>query len=439
MSSVHKTLKIKFIKEKNLYYENNPQYFDELLDLVINHRDTYSLSLKTTRKYLLDWMNSILPQFVIDYKLNNKTKCYWIFNGIIEPIRCSNLNCNKAIIRNIDNLLTGYSQHGLDTVFCNSSCAMKDERIHQKCINTNLNNRGYTWNSKDPNDRKKANETLLKHVAENPNFWNDRTQKTKKTKITNGHDPNWNNCEKMIKTKQQKKKDDPMYQKKINAKISATSMKNYGVHWHTQADVVKQHIKETNLKNRGFEYALQDPKVRRKSIKTSNILYGVDFPSQSKEFRNHVEQTNIKNYGYAYPMQNPEYRKQTQKKYTYDGFSFDSQPEIAIYIWCKDNNIKFEYQPKITFEYEFNGKIHIYEPDFLIEKTLIEIKGDYFFKEDGTMQNPYDHSQDELYEAKHQCMIKNNVKILKSKDYLIYIKYVKNKYGKFYLKQFKNI
>ena len=36
-------------------------------------------------------------------------------------------------------------------------------------------------------------------------------------------------------------------------------------------------------------------------------------------------------------------------------------------------------------------------------------------------------------------MIKNNVKILKSKDYLIYIKYVKNKYGKFYLKQFKNM
>ena len=109
MSSVHKILKIKFIKEKNLYYENNPYYFDELLDLVKNHKDTYSLSLKTTRKYLLDWMNSVLPQFVIDHKLNNKTKCYWIFNGITESIRCSNPKCNKSIVRNVNSLLFGYS------------------------------------------------------------------------------------------------------------------------------------------------------------------------------------------------------------------------------------------------------------------------------------------------------------------------------------------
>ena len=32
------------------------------------------------------------------------------------------------------------------------------------------------------------------------------------------------------------------------------------------------------------------------------------------------------------------------------------------------------------------------------------------------MINPYDRSQDNIYEAKHQCMIKNNVKIFKEKD-----------------------
>ena len=32
------------------------------------------------------------------------------------------------------------------------------------------------------------------------------------------------------------------------------------------------------------------------------------------------------------------------------------------------------------------------------------------------MRNPYDSSQDAKYEAKHQCMIANNVIILRKKD-----------------------
>lgn len=51
-----------------------------------------------------------------------------------------------------------------------------------------------------------------------------------------------------------------------------------------------------------------------------------------------------------------------------------------------------------------------------IDDILVEVKGDQFFKEDGTMQNPYDHTQDDLYEAKHQCMIDNNVYIFTSND-----------------------
>lgn len=39
-------------------------------------------------------------------------------------------------------------------------------------------------------------------------------------------------------------------------------MKNHGVLWPTQAEIAKQHVKETNLKVRGVEYSFQDPKVR---------------------------------------------------------------------------------------------------------------------------------------------------------------------------------
>ena len=56
-----------------------------------------------------------------------------------------------------------------------------------------------------------------------------------------------------------------------------------------------------------------------------------------------------------------------------------------------------------------------YQPDFLIDGQLYEVKGDQFFEGD-KMINPYDRNQDGLYEAKHQCMLNNGVIILKVED-----------------------
>jgi hypothetical protein len=51
------------------------------------------------------------------------------------------------------------------------------------------------------------------------------------------------------------------------------------------------------------------------------------------------------------------------------------------------------------------------------------------------MINPYDRKQDDKYEAKHQCMIKNNVHIITNCKK--YIEYVEMKYGKKFKNQFK--
>ena len=126
--------------------------------------------------------------------------------------------------------------------------------------------------------------------------------------------------------------------------------------------------------------------------------------------------------------------------------NFDTAPELAYFIWLKDNNIDFEYHPQKFFEYEFEGRIHRYFPDFFVENKYIEIKGDQFFKPDGTMFCPYRNKtisdkiyeqRCRMYEAKQQCMTKNGVVILKSADYKIYIDYVRNKYGHDYLKKFR--
>lgn len=143
-------------------------------------------------------------------------------------------------------------------------------------------------------------------------------------------------------------------------------------------------------------------------------------------------------YGVDFAFQNRDVQAKMKKKYFYNGMYFDSAPEIAYFIWLVDNNINFEYRPQETFSYKCNNKKHFYMPDFKVEDQFVELKGDQFFDESGKMINPFDESQNDRYEAKHQCMLANNVKILRTNDYMHFMKYVEDKYGKDYLKQFKN-
>jgi hypothetical protein len=93
----------------------------------------------------------------------------------------------------------------------------------------------------------------------------------------------------------------------------------------------------------------------------------------------------------------------------------------------------------MQFDYEYDGAEHKYYPDFRIDGQLIEIKGSHFFENkdpNGKMVNPYDHSLDALYEAKHQCMIANNVHIIV--DCNEQIRYVSTKYGADFLPSCRN-
>ena len=55
------------------------------------------------------------------------------------------------------------------------------------------------------------------------------------------------------------------------------------------------------------------------------------------------------------------------------------------------------------------------------------------------MQNPYDHSMDELYKAKHQCALQNNVQFWTSKEMQPILEYVNTTYGFDFLDSFKVI
>ena len=180
--------------------------------------------------------------------------------------------------------------------------------------------------------------------------------------------------------------------------------------------------KNTCIEKYDTEYSFQSNNNKQKTKETLIHSYG-SIEQSYKERTNKAEQTNLKKYGYKHPSQSPDIDC-TSHRIQYDGHNFDSNWEYLYYKYLKENNIEYTYHPNITLEFEYDGEIRTYKPDFIVEGMITEVKGDHFFK-NGKMICPY-HKKDDsletiewrngLFEAKHQCMIKNGVKILKFKE-----------------------
>ena len=281
--------------------------------------------------------------------------------------------------------------------------------------------------------------------------------KIKKTKKTLYGDENYNNPDKMRKTcellydgigfksdilSKKSKETNLLLHGNENwnnpNKNKETCNKKYGCDYSWQAKEVKEKIKETQEKlYGGIGFASNE--IREKQEKTMSEIYGIKHPMQStvlfdKSKQTKKEQYNDENYnnrekyketckdrfGYENPMQSPEFNSSTKKKYTFENINFDSNWEIILYKFLKEHNIKFKFHDEnisYTFFYDIN---RTYIPDFIINDVIVEVKGPHFFK-DGKMICPWRYKNDTpdkiewrngLYEAKHQCMIKNNVKII---------------------------
>lgn len=214
-------------------------------------------------------------------------------------------------------------------------------------------------------------------------------------------------------------------------KFKQTCLKHFGVENPNQSNTVKEKIKQTCLsrynttcfsKSEGWKSYMKD--------------YKVNHEAKIKETIQKSHETCLKKYGVKNAFLIPFVKQNRRSQYFFDNQSFDSRPELAFYIYCKDQNLPIRRCSK-NFEYSFNNQTYVYFPDFEIDENFYEIKGSQFLTEDGRWQNPFDHSQDDLYEAKHQCALQNNVVILYSKDYQKYLDYIKQNFGKEYLNQFK--
>ena len=199
------------------------------------------------------------------------------------------------------------------------------------------------------------------------------------------------------------------------------------------------------LERLGCEYTFQNPEKVAQAVETKRKIYGehlegiVEKMEQTcmerygevnygctEECREKMRHTCVKRYGVDSFSKTDEFTKSRKKRIFHDNLYFDSNWEVKVYDYLKENHIAFEYSPSISIPYEYDGREFTYHPDFLIDGILYEVKGDQFFRIDESnhevMINPYRNSEwsDEQYawvcgkyEAKHQCMLKNNVIILR--------------------------
>ena len=229
--------------------------------------------------------------------------------------------------------------------------------------------------------------------------------------------------------------------------IEKTKKEKYNGECWTNTEAVKNKTAETNYERYGCKAPLQNKDVHKKYEQTCLKVYGFTNAAANETVKEKIKNTFYKNYNGVHPFQDNSIMKKARKKYIYENENFSSSYELALYIWLKDHEIEFEYQPDVCFEYFFEDKKCIYHPDFRINNEFIEIKGLQFFENkdpNGKMFCPWRKKNDTSeiiekrnakYEAKHQCMIQNNVRIII--DCNKYVNYVKEKYGTNFLKQWR--
>ena len=358
----------------NSYEQLNPALFNEVASTVASGAKA-SVFFKKHCLHLGRWMESIVDVKLKQIDYNASTLVFWILNDLHDFPKCQNPACGKHIAHNVHSLKSGYRR------FCSKACANSAPQTLQRREQLSMQRHGVPHFT----NRHKSEETTFKHYG--------------------------------VKY--------PFQSRALRAKAAEQLVESYGISSYMEAPDFKEKSKQTMLKKHGVENVMQLPEKVLQAAATKEKRYG------DRNFNNRALQkkTMLERHGVESNVQLESFKKmmnerraeiEAKKKatlqehygmthvpsfhYLYDGKSFDSQPEIAFYIWLEDNNIKFTFQPAISFEYFFDGKSYKYCPDFLVDSQFIELKGDHFFENhDPSCQMicPYNRKLDSLYEAKH--------------------------------------
>lgn len=233
----------------------------------------------------------------------------------------------------------------------------------------------------------------------------------------------------------------------------ATCQEKYNCDNVAQDEQIQKKWVATKIGRFGYAGVFKDPKYQKKiqdaahapdamekKKQTCLDRYGEEHHSKTENFIASRERSYKIRTGYRNPMQNPEVvdkviatygRLGAVKNYYFENQYFDSSWELAYYLYLLGSGKQFIYHPKFPLAYEEEGKEHSYFPDFLVEGQFIEIKGSQFFNEKG---EPFNKYIGKFWWGKYKALQDYKVKILLHEDLKPILKYVKEKYGKTFLK-----
>jgi hypothetical protein len=206
----------------------------------------------------------------------------------------------------------------------------------------------------------------------------------------------------------------PVANQEIAERRRATIRERFGFDSNLSSESNRDKIRETCLEKYGVDWSSKSPEVREKMKKTLNKNYGVDCCFSSPEVRARIIKTLEQRYGVSNACF-------ISRCYEYDNVHFDSSWELGFYIYCKDHNDSIcRNQQPIQLK---NGKN--FYPDFIVNEQLVEIKGNWLMEK-------------EDWKWKKLACDEHNVRVISGSEISRYLSYVKNKYGKDYMKQFRS-
>ena len=392
------------------------------------HKELFDFILRKTE---------FLPK---DSKLVERVYC--VIHGITTLPTCSCERHAKLTFRGT--LKKGYCKH------CRY-CVFSDPDVVQKRDQTCINRFGVKYYNQTEESKLRHKDAYRKHYGVNHVSELDWFKKLLSDKYNNKSEEEKKQInDKRIKTNQERFNADYFQEtyewkyksietcnlkfgtdyasqnKEIAAKISISLCSKSDDEWQEILDKRRT----TNLERYDVESYSQTDEFKQKCIETCHNRYGVDHYSQTKECWDKIKETCNLKYGYDFYQQSPEYYANRTWKYTnpkHPDMTFGSSWEFIVYDFLLENHIVFEYQPPVSLPYEYKETHHTYHPDFRIGDKIVEVKGDNFFRinpetDKEEMFCPYrdeDWSDEKyewmcgLYEAKHQCMIANNIIILR--------------------------
>ena len=187
------------------------------------------------------------------------------------------------------------------------------------------------WDKIAINEKRK--KTITKSMDNNPNYYKEKDQKSKNTKLQKYGDENYNNIERRKETIKSRYGVDNISQlPEIQSKIKLTNIKKFKANHAMQTNEYKDKVKVTNSEKYGM-WPTQTPEVKNKTIQTNIEKYGVPFISQ-KHLKN-LSDLNLdfitKNFIHNGVLEYP-------TALDYYGYKSSYSPIITILL---ENNIKF--------------------------------------------------------------------------------------------------